>query len=198
MRYLKYALILVLGIFIGIYWSKLKEDQYKKEDLKVMLHQIEKMSKLVVAKGTFSEIYNYADSKQYFYELFTFHKKAIVTVNAKVEVGYDLSLLEIEIDTVGKRIILHNIPPEEIVISPEVHYFDLQQSTFNSFSKKELNNIHSKSIEKIRETAAVSQLKSEARNRLLAELSKLYQLSSIYKWQVVDKTNTHLLEKLTY
>lgn len=198
MRYLKYTSVLIVGILIGVYWSKLKAHQYQKEEIKVLVHEIERMNKLVVAKGTFSEIYNYADSKRYFYDLIAFHKKAIVTVNAQVEIGYDLSQLEVDIDTLGKRIVIRNIPPEEITISPEVHYFDLQQSAFNNFSKKELNKIHSKSIEKIRETAVVSQLKSEARNRLLAELSKLYQLSAIYKWQVVDATNSNLLEKLTY
>ena len=55
------------------------------------------MSKLVVSKGNFSEIYNYSDSEKYFYDYISFDKKAIVTVNATVEVGYDLTKLEIEI-----------------------------------------------------------------------------------------------------
>ncbi|MDN3620612.1 DUF4230 domain-containing protein [Polaribacter undariae] len=148
------------------------------------------MSKLVVSKGTFSEVYNYSDSKKYFYDYLSFDKKAIVTVNATVEVGYDLSKLEIQIDSLGKKIYINKIPKEEVVISPDVKYFDLQQSQFNTFTKSELNKINQKSIEKIKETIAVTDLKEKAKIRLIEELSKIYQLSAVYNWQVIDNTNS--------
>lgn len=120
----------------------------------------------------------------------SFDKKAIVTVNAKVEVGYNLSKLEIQIDSLGKEIIINKIPKEEVLISPDVKFFDLQQSSFNTFSKEELNKINQKSIEKIKETLQVSQLKEKAKERLIEELSKIYQLSTIYNWKVVDNTSS--------
>jgi hypothetical protein len=120
----------------------------------------------------------------------------MVIVNAKVEVGYDLSQLEIQIDSIGRKIIIQKIPSQEIVISPFVKYFDLQQSQFNSFSKEELNKINEKSIEKIRETIEVTTLKEEAKTRLFEELSKIYQLSSVYGWQVEDNTNLDFLKNL--
>jgi hypothetical protein len=126
----------------------------------------------------------------------SFDKKAMVIVNAKVEVGYDLSQLEIQIDSIGRKIIIQKIPSQEIVISPFVKYFDLQQSQFNSFSKEELNKINEKSIEKIRETIEVTTLKEEAKTRLFEELSKIYQLSSVYGWQVEDNTNLDFLKNL--
>jgi hypothetical protein len=150
----------------------------------------------VVSEGTFSEVYNYSDSKKYFYDYLSFDKKAMVIVNAKVEVGYDLSQLEIQIDSIGRKIIIQKIPSQEIVISPFVKYFDLQQSQFNSFSKEELNKINEKSIEKIRETIEVTTLKEEAKTRLFEELSKIYQLSSVYGWQVEDNTNLDFLKNL--
>ena len=193
MKFLKYSAIFLLGFLIAKFWYEPKIENYKQEEIKVLVHSIKNMSKLVVSEGNFSEVYNYSDSKKYFYNYLSFDKKAIVTVNAKVEVGYDLSQLEIEIDSLSKKIIINKIPKEDIVISPDVKYFDLQQSQFNTFSKEELNKINEKSIEKIKETIEVTSLKTEAKTRFFEEISKIYQLSAIYNWQVVDNTNSGFL-----
>lgn len=194
MRFLKYFSIFLLGFLIAKLWYEKTEKENTKQEILVVVNTIKNLSKLVVSSANFSEVYNYSDSKKYFYNYLSFDKKAIVTVNAKVEVGYDLSKLEIQIDSVAKKIIINKIPKEEILISPEIKYFDLQQSSFNSFSKEELNTINKKSIDKIRETIEVTDLKKNTKTRLLEELSKIYQLSVIYKWQVVDNTNTNFLK----
>ena len=119
--------------------------------------------------------------------------KRQLSINAKVEVGYDLSKLEIQIDSVGKQIIINKIPKEEVLISPDIKYFDIQQSRFNTFSRSELNMLNDRAIEKIKATITVSDLQKDAKKRLFEELSKIYQLSKIYNWKVVDNTNTNLL-----
>ena len=192
-RFLKHLAIFLLGFLIAKFWYEPKIKNHQQEEIQVVVNSIKNLSKLVVSKGTFSEVYNYSDSKKYFYDYLSFDKKAIITVNADVEVGYDLSKLEIQIDSIGKKIIINKIPEVEIVISPDVKYFDLQQSSFNAFSKEELNKINQKSIEKIKETIEVSDLKEKAKTRLFEELSKIYQLSVIYKWEVVDNTSSDFL-----
>ena len=194
MRFLKYIAIFLLGFLIAKFWYEKKETNHQKEEIQVVVNSIKNLSKLIVSEGTFSEVYNYSDSKKYFYNFLSFDKKAIVTVNAKVEVGYDLSKLDIQIDSVAKKIIINKIPSEEILISPDIKYFDLQQSQFNSFSKEELNKMNQKSIDKIKETIELSKLKIEAKNRLFEELSKIYQLSAVYSWQVEDNTNSNLMD----
>jgi hypothetical protein len=196
MKVLKYIAIFLVGFFMAKYWYSKKEKNYKKEEIQIVVNSIKNLRKLVVSEGTFSEVYNYSDSKKYFYDYLSFDKKAIVTVNAKVEVGYDLSKLDIQIDSIGKSIIINKIPSEEIIISPDVKYFDLQQSQFNSFSKQELNKINEKSIDKIRETIAVTTLREEAKTRLFEELSKIYQLSSVYGWKIEDNTSFDFLKDL--
>ena len=196
MRFLKYLVVFLVGFFIAKFWYVKKEENHKKEEIQVVVSSIKNLSKFVVSKGTFSEVYNYTDSKKYFYDYLSFDKKAIITVNATVEVGYDLSKLEIQIDSVGKKIIINKIPAQEITISPDVKYFDLQQSQFNVFSKEDLNQINQKSIEKIKQTIEVTDLKEKAKTRLFEELSKIYQLSAIYDWQVVDNTNSVFFSNL--
>ena len=187
-RFLKYLFVFLIGFFIAKFWYDNDAEKNSKEQIHVIVNSVKNLQKLVVSKGNYSEVYNYSDSKKYFYDYLSFDKKAIVTVNADVEVGYDLSKLEIQIDSIEKQIIINKIPKEEVVISPNIKYFDLQQSQFNTFSKDELNKINQKSIDKIKSTIEVSNLKEKAKTRLFSELSKIYQLSTIYNWKVVNNT----------
>ncbi|MFD1314336.1 DUF4230 domain-containing protein [Namhaeicola litoreus] len=189
-----YLLLVLLGILISQLWFTKKEKSFHKEETQVILHGIENMSKLIVSEGTFSEVYNYENAKKYFYDTFEFKKSAIVTVNAKVQVSFDLNQLEVEVDSVKRKIILKKIPQEEVNIIPDVKYFDLQQSTFNSFTKEELNQINKSSIRKIRETAEVTYLQLDAKKRLVEELTKIYELSAILGWEVVDETESSFLD----
>ncbi|CAL2077174.1 DUF4230 domain-containing protein [Tenacibaculum sp. 190524A02b] len=192
MRVIKYTAVFIFGFLIAKLWYDVKEPDYKKEEVKVFLNGIQNLSKLVVSEGNFSEVYSFSDSKKYLYNYLSFDKKAILSVNAKVEVGYDLSKLDIQIDSIGKQIIINKIPKEELTITPDIKYFDLQQSKFNSFSKEELNKLNDKAIEKIKSTITVSDLQKDAKNRLFEELSKIYQLSKIYNWKVVNNTESNL------
>jgi hypothetical protein len=198
MRIFKYIFVFFIGFLIAKFWNDKKEENHKKEEIQVVVNSIKNMSKLVVSKGSFSEIYNYSDSNKYFFDYVSFDKKAIVTINATVEVGYDLSKLDIQIDSLQKKIYINKIPEEEITISPDVKYFDLQQSQFNTFSKEDLNKINQKSIDKIKQTIKLTNLKTAAKTRFFEEISKIYQLSAIYGWQVVDNTNAGFLENIDY
>ncbi|CAM1344222.1 DUF4230 domain-containing protein [Tenacibaculum amylolyticum] len=190
MRLLKYIGAFLLGFLIAKFWYDRKEAIYQKEEIKVLVNEINNLSKLVVSEGNYAEMYSFSDTKKYFFDYIQFEKKAILSVNAKVEVGYDLSKIDIQIDSVAKQIIINKIPEEEIVISPDIKYFDLQQSKLNTFSNEELNALNEKAIERIKETITFTEQKEEAKTRLFEELSKIYQLSKIYNWEVVDHTNS--------
>lgn len=189
MKLLKYGAVFLLGFLIAKLFYEQKPKQHTSKEIQLITNKINNLSKLVVSEGSFAEIYSFLDSKKYFYDMFSFDKKAIISINAKVEVGYDLSKLDIKIDSIEKQIIINKIPQEELNISPSIQYFDLQESQFNTFSANELNKLNKKSIEKIKTTTAVENLKNDAKNRLFEELSKIYLLSKIYGWKVVDNTN---------
>ena len=103
MRILKYLAVFLLGFLIAKFWYEKKEEKHQEEEIKVVLNGIQNLSKLVVSEGV-SEMYSFSDTKKYLYDYLSFEKKAILSVNAKVEVGYDLSKLEIQIDSIGKQI----------------------------------------------------------------------------------------------
>lgn len=102
-RFLKYGVVFLLGFVFAKFHYASKQNNDKKEEIHVVVNAIKNLQKLVVAKGSFSEIYNYTDSKKYFYDYLSFDKKAIITVTADAEVGYDLSQLEIQIDSIEKN-----------------------------------------------------------------------------------------------
>lgn len=189
----RYILVFLIGFFIAKFWYQKDKNHQTKEEIKVVVNSIKNMSKLVVSNASFSEVYNFKDSKKYFYDYLSFDKEAIITVNADVEVGYDLSKLDIQIDSLSKKIYINKIPKEEVTIAPDVKYFDLKQSQFNAFSKEDLNKINEKSVEKIKQTVEITNLKKEAKTRLFEEISKIYQLSAIYGWEVVDNTKSGFL-----
>ena len=61
-----------------------------------------------------------------------------------------------------------------------------------------MNTLNDKAIEKIKSIITVSTLQKDAKNRLFEELSKIYQLSKIYNWKVVDNTNSNLFDTLSF
>lgn len=192
-KYLIYILVCLIGFFIAKTVYENENYENINEDIQIVLQSVKNIRKLVVSEGSFYEIYSYNDARKYFYNTIEFNKSVIVSINAKVQVMFDLEKMEIEVDTINKKIRIKSIPKEEVIIIPDFKYFDLQQSTFNSFNKEELNRINKNSIDKIRETVEVSEIRKNAKKRLFEELSQIYQISSILKWEVIDETETQLL-----
>jgi len=192
-RILSYLFIFIIGIVVAYFYFKNEQNKYKTEQANIILTEIKNVSKLVVTEATFSEMYNYQDADKYFFETISFDKKVILSVNAKVQVSYDLSKMIIETDTIHKKIIIKSLPKEELFISPNISYFDLEQSTFNQFSKEELNKVTQKSIARIKETIDASTLKEKSKNRLFEELRKIYTMANILDWELVDETESKMI-----
>jgi len=188
-----YIFIFIIGVIVAYFYFKNEQNKYKTEQANIILTEIKNVSKLVVTEATFSEMYNYQDADKYFFETISFDKKVILSVNAKVQVSYDLSKMIIETDTIHKKIIIKSLPKEEIFISPDISYFDLEQSTFNQFTKEELNKITKKSIVRIKETIDASTLKEQSKNRLFEELRKIYKMASILDWELIDETESKII-----
>ncbi len=191
-KILLFIIIFILGFLFAVMYYNKSEQKTEKEQIQVMLHEIKNVSKLVVAETNVSEIYNYESADKYFFETLSFDKKVIVLVNAKVQVSYDLSKMKIDLDSINKKIILKQIPKSEVLVSPDLKYYDFQQSTFNSFTKDELNKINQRSIDKIKETIQISELQNQAKKQLITELQKIYNLTNILNWELVDASENKI------
>lgn len=168
--------------------------QFQKErttnDSHVIAYEIKKLNKLIVAEQAYSEIYTHKNSTYVplLEEYLSFDKKVILLVNAKVQAIYDMKNLQVEMDSVNKKIRIDYIPPVEIQVYPEVKFYDMDQSILNSFDQDELNQIQEKAIDHIKSKVDTDKLKQEAHKQLIENLSEIYLLAKTYGWEIEDKT----------
>ena len=187
-----YFLIFCVGALITYLYLKKDISDREKEQTQIILNEVKNVRKLVVVESTFSQMYNYEKSKYFLIEQFSFDKKVILAVTAKIQISYDLTKLNIETDTINKKVIINHIPEPEVFISPNISYYDFEQSTFNSFTKEELNKVHSKAIKKIKEASNITGLKETAQIQLIKELGKIYQMTTLLDWEFVDHSGLNI------
>ncbi|MDB4173773.1 DUF4230 domain-containing protein [Bacteroidia bacterium] len=72
-----------------------------------------------------------------------------------------------------KTITIVNMPNPQVNVEPEIKYYDLQESSFNTFDKKDFNRLNSRAIAKFKEKVNKSDLKNMARSELETTLNDL-------------------------
>ncbi|MGG5487964.1 DUF4230 domain-containing protein [Gaetbulibacter sp. PBL-D1] len=177
------VIITLIVLFTFKYCGDKKEAQIiLKENSALIQEQLKNVSKLVVTEGHFSEVFSYENSKRMFGDLIEVEKKALVVVNADVTIAYDLSKIEYNIDETSKTLQILTIPKEEIKINPDFEYYDIQADYLNPFEAKDYNEIKKTVKQQLMKKIEASDLKSNAQNRLLSELSKFYILTNSLGW----------------
>tara|TARA_R110001592_G_scaffold199052_1_gene447495 strand:+ start:63 stop:686 length:624 start_codon:yes stop_codon:yes gene_type:complete len=192
MRKILYGVIITLVVlFTFKYCEDKQEDKIVlKESTALIQEQIKNVGKLVVTEGHFSEVFTYKNSKGIFGDYLSAEKKAIVVVNADVTVAYDLSKIEYKIDEATKTLQIISIPKEEIKISPEFEYYDMQADFLNQFEAKDYNDIKDTVKKSLAKKIEASDLKSNAQNRLISELSKFFILTNSLGWTLQYNEST--------
>lgn len=182
-RKLLYVLLIVLTILFA--YRFIFDDKDKtvlQENSALIQEQIKNVSKLVVTEGHFSQVFTYKNSKAIFANLVNVEKKALVVVNADVTVSYDLSKIQYELDESTKTLRILSIPKEEININPDFEYYDVTADFLNPFEAEDYNKIKETVKAQLMKKVEASNLKSNAKNRFLSELSKFYILTNSLGW----------------
>lgn len=193
----------VLAIFLLFKFCEFKKDDSSTIDYNTNLiqQQIVNVGKLIVTEGHFSEVLTYKDQDKYFMDLISFEKKALIIVNADVTVAYDLRQMKYDIDEKNKTITILSIPKEEIKISPDIQFYDVDQSKLNPFTGDDYNKINKSVRANLAKKIQKSSMKTNAQNRLVSELSKILILSNTMGWTLqyedkVIKNDSDLNQKL--
>lgn len=162
---------LILGA-ITMYWMfslfrKKKSKELTEHQSTVLLEKIKSVCKLISVEGDFAEIYKYENTKERFLSLVSSKKKALIVINAKAQIGYDLQKIFMHADNEKKKIILTNFPePEVISIEPELEFYDIQNGLFNAFTPNDLTSLNKEAkkhiLEKIPESGLMDTAKREA------------------------------------
>jgi len=176
------AILLFLMIF---YFVKEKNEKEELQLNTALLEQeIKQVGKLIVTEGHFSQILSYKNTRRNYFDIFSANKKALVIVNAKVTIGYDLRQIQTDIDPELRQVRITSIPEPEINIYPDLQYYDISQDYFNKFDAADYNKIKGRINTILEEKINQSDLKSDARERLLTELSRIYILTKTMGWSL--------------
>ncbi|WKL43029.1 DUF4230 domain-containing protein [Flavobacterium sp. ZE23DGlu08] len=183
-------ILIGIGVVVGIFLL-FKYCDFKKNDdeditynTNLIQQQILNVGKLVVTEGHFSEVITYKNQQKYLLDMLSFEKKALVVVNADVTVAYDLHKMKYDIDEKNKTITIVSIPKEEIKISPDIQFYDVEQSKLNPFTGDDYNKINKSVKANLAKKIEKSSLKTNAQNRLISELSKILILTNTMGWKL--------------
>ena len=186
LRRILIGIAIIGGIFLLFKYCdfKKKEDEDITYNTNLIQQQILNVGKLVVTEGHFSEVITYKNQQKYLLDMLSFEKKALVVVNADVTVAYDLHKMKYDIDEKNKTITIVSIPKEEIKISPDIQFYDVEQSKLNPFTGGDYNKINKSVKANLAKKIEKSTLKTNAQNRLISELSKILILTNTMGWKL--------------
>ena len=184
LRRILIGIAVIGGIFLLFKFCDFKknEDEDVTYNTNLIQQQILNVGKLVVTEGHFSEVITYKNQQKYLLDMLSFEKKALVIVNADVTVAYDLHKMKYDIDEKNKAITIISIPKEEIKISPDIQFYNVEQSKMNPFTGDDYNKINKSVKANLAKKIEKSTLKTNAQNRLISELSKLLITTNTLGW----------------
>lgn len=170
----------LLGLFLGAiitYWAMRYVKFQKTKDLTnaqstILMEKIRKVWKLITVEGEFAEIYHYENTKERFMNMVSSKKRAILLINAKAYVGFDMSRIRMEAITEKKVIKLTEFPdPEVLSLETDLRYYDKKDGLFNKFDSSDLTEVNSEAkkhvLDKIPESGLLETARSEALEAVL-------------------------------
>ncbi|TXG36726.1 DUF4230 domain-containing protein [Seonamhaeicola maritimus] len=167
------AIIIGALVTLGVvtFLKSYKRKQLTNAQSVILLDKIKKVCKFITVEGDFAEIYHYEDVKQKFLKLISSKKKALVVINAKAHVGYDLSKILLSSDTASRTIVLEHFPkPEVLSIETNLNYYDKSDGLFNKFEATDLTDLHMEAKhhieEKIPESGLIQIAQVEAKETI--------------------------------
>lgn len=184
MRKILFGAVLTLAIVFGLRFCEHTKDEREQLEANTALiqKQLKNVGKLIVIEGNYAQVLTYEDSKKYYVDILTAKKKALVVVNATAVISYDLSQVVTEIDEDSKTLRITSIPAPELKINPNIEYYDVQQDYLNQFEAEDYNKIKKRVEASLKKKIQASELYTNAENRLISELSKIYILTNSLGW----------------
>tara|TARA_R110002096_G_scaffold287627_1_gene481283 strand:- start:902 stop:1513 length:612 start_codon:yes stop_codon:yes gene_type:complete len=177
------SILVTLGL-VTIY-KQWKTKQTTNAQSIILLDKIKRVCKFITVEGDFAEIYHYEDVKEKFLKLISSRKKALVVINAKAHVGFDLSKVQLTSNPKTKSVILTHFPqPEVLSIESDINYYDKSDGMFNKFEASDLTELHTKAKEHIMEKIPESGLYNIAKQEALEAIHLIENLVETIGWQL--------------
>lgn len=145
---IKYFISFIIGamvmLFLFFIWQKItgKSADQVQNDYYIITNQIKKMNKLVVMEQDFSSMQKTKFSTELAGGLLPASEKKIITfTKTHAQVSYDLNKMKIKVDSLGKKLIIQELPNAEIKITPSVEIQSFDDSFFNRFDENDIKKL---------------------------------------------------------
>ncbi|WP_178986755.1 DUF4230 domain-containing protein [Winogradskyella helgolandensis] len=175
------SILVTLGL-VTIY-NQWKTKKVSDEQSILILDKIKRVCKFVTVEGDFAEIYHYEDVKAKFLKLISSRKKALVVINAKAHIGFDLSKVQMSADSASKTVTFSHFPqPEILSIESDINYYDKRDGMFNRFEAADLTDLHTKAKAHILDKVPESGLYNIAKQEALEAIRLIENLVETIGW----------------
>ncbi|ARK09221.1 DUF4230 domain-containing protein [Fibrivirga algicola] len=186
MDFLNTLLLLTVGLAGGVGLTTLLRSKSAapvtdvRHESTLLLERIEKVFKVVMAEGYFSEIYNYQDQKKILY-MFNDPKKAMIIAKSKVLVGFDFQKVRFRLSDSGdKTLVVESFPePEILSVDTDYKFYDIQSGILNHFDSETYTSILDEAKQAMQSRALQSDLPRIANNQIQY---MMYQLAGSMGW----------------
>ena len=193
------SILVTLGLVTVFRQWKIKKKT--NEQSIILLDKIKRVCKFITVEGDFAEIYHYEDVKEKFLKLISSRKKALVVINAKAHVGFDLSKIQLHSNSKTKTVTLSHFPqPEVLSIESNINYYDKRDGMFNRFEASDLTDLHTKAKEHIMDKIPESGLYNIAKQEALEAIQLIENLVETIGWTLdysalkIEATDNKLLK----
>ena len=151
----------------------------------ILMEKIRTVCKFITVEGDFSEIYHYENVKDKWLNLVLGKKKALVLIEAKAHVGFDLTKIKMEADIKTKTITLTNFPqPELLTVETDFKYYDKKEGWANPFTASDLTEINKEAKQHIVDKIPSSGLLSEASSQALDTIQLMEKIVETINWKL--------------
>ncbi|GGH46129.1 DUF4230 domain-containing protein [Dyadobacter endophyticus] len=168
------------------------------QEATVLIERIEKVFKVVMAEGYFTEIYNYQNDKN-IWNLINDKKKALIIAKAKVLVGYDFGKMKFHRPDGERKLVIDFFPaPEILSIDTDYKFYDIEQGWLNRFQSDDYTAILNEAKQTMNDKAMESDLPRIAGNQVQL---MIFQLAASMNWSVEMKLpdgNVAMLREMTH
>jgi hypothetical protein len=162
----------ILAYFIFARFHKYRSKERAEEQSVILIEKIRSVCKFITVEGDFSEIYHYENLQEKYVSLVFGKKKAIILINAKAHIGFDLRKIRMSSDNEHKKIVLTNFPePELLTVETDFKYYDKREGWANPFTASDLTDINRDAkkhiVDKIPQSGLMEKASKEALDTIL-------------------------------
>ncbi|GGG34006.1 hypothetical protein GCM10011344_38480 [Dokdonia pacifica] len=151
----------------------------------VLMERIRSVCKFITVEGDFAEIYHYESLREKWIQKLLGTKKALVLIDAKAHIGFDLTKVRMEADEETKTIRLYDFPsPELLSIETDFKFYDKKEGWANPLTSTDLTEINKEAKQHIVDKIPNSGLYKQASQQALDTIILIQKLVETIGWQL--------------